>query len=70
MDKSDFAHLSRCNDKREATKWGDFLDFTPLPPFGALSSDMSKRFMRAKHRLGCCDVGYNSVDVVFQGMFV
>lgn len=67
MDKSDFAHLSRCNDKKEAVKWGDFLDFTPLPPFGALSSDMSKRFMRAKQR---CALTTELIAGSFQRVFV
>lgn len=47
MNKADFVQLAKVNAHDcQRTNWNDFLDFAPLPPFGTLSSDMSRKFMR------------------------
>ena len=49
MDKADFVKLSLANAHAGTagrTKWADSVGFEPLPPFGSLSSDLARLYMR------------------------
>ncbi len=57
MDKADFVKLSLANAHAGTagrTKWADSVGFEPLPPFGSLSSDLARLYMRQHAKFVDC----------------
>lgn len=53
MDKLDFLHVGASSRSSDMVPWSTFTEFAPLPPFGSLSLDVSKRVLKKMGRCVC-----------------